>query len=147
MGIITNFITATTIPVIITGFWAVFLYYKKRKLETFDLFIKYREKLKTNPATSRIIRHIQDWQLTPEIRNQIQERGITINDFYDFLGFYEEIWLLYKNCLISKTFVRKMFAFYAIEIADNDFYWEHFDENYRTDPYWEDFRKLINKMR
>lgn len=137
----------TYIPVLLTGIWAFYKYNKKRKLENFDLFVKYREKLKTNPANLKIVRHVQDWQLNPELRSQINEREITINDFYDFLGFYEEISLLYQKKLIPKRFVKDMFSFYAIQIADNEYYWNLFDENYLTDDDWINYRKLVLRMR
>ena len=106
----------TYIPVLLTGIWAFYKYNKKRKLENFDLFVKYREKLKTNPANLKIVRHVQDWQLNPELRSQINEREITINDFYDFLGFYEEISLLYQKKLIPKTMGISSLHFIQIQL-------------------------------
>ena len=40
-----------------------------------------------------------------------------------------------------------MFSFYAIQIADNEYYWNLFDENYLTDDDWINFRKLVLSMR
>ena len=40
-----------------------------------------------------------------------------------------------------------MFAFYAIQIADNNHYWDHFNENYHNDNDWRNFRSFIEQMR
>lgn len=121
--------------------------FKRNKiLNSIDKFITYRDKLKNDESLSKIVRHVQLWQNNNELRSQIPNE-INLFDFYYFIGFYEEIFILIKNCHLDKQVAREMFAFYAIEIADNSHYWDHFHENYINDNNWENFRNFIEQMR
>lgn len=119
---------------------------KNKKLNEIDKFISYREKLKKDDSLNKIVKHIQSWQNNTNLRTQIPQ-GITLFDFYNFIGFFEEINILITQSHIDKQLAKDMFAFYAIEIADNEFYWEFFHENYSTDKNWKNFKNFIKKMR
>lgn len=126
---------------------AVYQYRRTRQLDALNKFITYREKLKDNESIVKIVRHIQDCESDSSLRSQILERGITKYDFYYFLGFFEEISILYKSNFIKKNFVKEMFAYYALQVADNAYYWSIFDEDYKTDKEWGNFRYFVNEMR
>jgi len=115
-------------------------------LQAYDKFIKYREKLKENESIRKIVCHVQDWQSNNNLQNQIEERCITKSDFYYFLGFYEEIEFLRKGRFITNKMAKDMFAFYAIEISKNKYYWEYFDEDFENDKDWENFKIFVCKM-
>jgi len=132
---------------LLTVMIAILQYRKNRKLQAHDKFIKYREKLKENESISKIVSHIQDWQSDLDLKKRIDEREIKKSDFYYFLGFFEEIEILRKGRFLTNKMAKDMFAFYALELADNQFYWEYFDEDYLTDDDWVNFRNFIYKMR
>lgn len=125
----------------------VYQYRRTRQLDVFNKFITYREKLKDNESIARIVRHIQDCESDSSLRNKILERGITKFDFYYFLGFFEEISILYKSNLIKKNIAKEMFSYYALKVSDNEYYWSIFDEDYKTDDNWVNFRYFVNEMR
>lgn len=128
------------------GSIAFFEYKKSKKINAIDKFILYREKLKTNESLKRIVIHIQKWQHDVNLKSDIPE-DISLFDFYYFLGYYEEIYIVTKNSYLKKDIVKDMFGFYAIEIADNCHYWEKFGEDYRKDNSWKLFRKFIDETR
>jgi hypothetical protein len=130
----------------IAAFFAYKEFSKSKNLNAIDKFITYRDKLKKDDSLCKIIRHVQMWQNDETIRNQIPQE-ITLFDFYNFLGFYEEINILITKKHLDIELAKDMFAFYALQIADNSFYWEHFNEDYLTDNEWLNFRRFITKMR
>ena len=119
---------------------------KSKKLNEIDKFISYREKLKKDSSLSKIVKHIQLWQNNIEIKCQIPE-DVSLFDFYNFIGFYEEMYILIDKSHIDKQIAKEMFAFYAIQIADNCYYWDFFQENYHKDNDWKNFRNFIEIMR
>jgi hypothetical protein len=119
---------------------------RNKNLNAIDKFISYRDKLKEVESLSKIVKHIQLWQNNIEIRSQVPNE-ITLFDFYYFIGFYEEIFILSEKCHIDRKITRDMFAFYAIQIADNSHYWDYFNENYQNDNDWKNFRSFIEQMR
>lgn len=137
------------VSLVITAIGAFFVWFefkKKNDLNAIDKFISYRNRLKDNPSLCKIIVHIQEWQSNDELKFLIPN-NITLFDFYYFLGFYEEIYILIKNKQLDKQMAKDMFAFYAIEIADNCFYWKHFKENYQNDNDWGNFKSFIELMK
>ncbi len=119
---------------------------KSKKLNEIDKFISYREKLKKDSSLSKIVKHIQLWQNNIEIKSQIPE-DVSLFDFYNFIGFYEEMYILIDKSHIDKQIAKEMFAFYAIQIVDNCYYWDFFQENYHKDNDWKNFRNFIEIMR
>lgn len=136
----------TLIVTSVGAFLAYREFKKSKKLNEIDKFIKYREKLKTDESLKKIVTHIQNWQNNPEQKSQIPKE-ITLFDFYYFLGFYEELYILIQNSHLDKRYTKDMFAFYAFQIADNQYYWEQFNENYHTDGDWKNFRYFVELMR
>lgn len=128
------------------GIVAFFEYKKSKKINAIDKFISYREKLKTNESLKKIVTHIQKWQNDVNVKSQIPE-DISLFDFYYFLGYYEEIYIVTKSSYLKKDIVKNMFRFYAIEIADNCHYWEKFGEDYRKDDSWKLFKKFVDETR
>lgn len=142
-------ITFEILSSIIAALAAYFAYkeFKKNKnLNEIDKFISYREKLKKDDSLSKIVKHIQHWQHKEELKNSIPPE-ISLFDFYNFIGFFEEINILINQNHIDKQIAKEMFAFYAVEIADNNYYWSHFHEDYFTDNDWTNFRVFIERMR
>lgn len=131
----------------LTGSYLAYKEFKKSKrLNEIDKFISYREKLRTDTSLIKIITHIQLWQHNQELKNQIPE-DISLFDFYNFISFFEEINILITKSHLNKKTAKDMFAFYAIQIANNSHYWEYFGENYQNDDDWKNFRLLVEKMR
>lgn len=130
----------------IAAYFAYKEFKKSIKLNEIDKFISYREKLKKDSTLSKIVKHIQLWQNNTDIKSQIPE-DILLFDFYNFIGFYEEMYILIDKSHIDKQIAKEMFAFYAIQIADNCYYWDFFQENYHIDNDWKNFRNFIEMMR
>lgn len=137
---------ATMASLIIGGGWMLYEFRKKRNLKKFDLFIRYREKLKTNTSLIKIVNHVQNYLNHPELKSRIEAYNISLHNFYYFLGFYKEISLLYQQRLISRKLAKEMFVWYAIEVAKNDNYWRVFGESYVTDDEWKNFKFFVNEM-
>lgn len=126
--------------------FALFQYWQKSKFEKYMKFIELRKSFKAHTSNDKIIKHIQSYQLDPTQKSNIFEFDITINDFYYFLGFFEELQILIEKGILSKKVSKKMFAFYGIEIANNNHYWTTFDENI-NEEYWCTFKKFIDSMK
>jgi len=139
-----DFLTST---IAFIGTYLAYKEFKKSKeLNEIDKFISYRGKLKNDPSLIKIVTHIQLWQNNLELKNQIPD-NISLFDFYNFISFFEEINILITKSHLNKKTAKDMFAFYAIQIADNCYYWDRFGENYHNDNDWKNFRLLIEKMR
>jgi len=130
----------------IAAYFAFKEFKKNKNINEIDKFITYREKLKKDDSLSKIVKHIQLWQNNTDIKSQIP-KDILLFDFYNFIGFYEEMYILIDKSHIDKQIAKEMFAFYAIQIADNDYYWHFFKENYSTDDDWKNFKNFIEIMR
>lgn len=130
----------------IAAYFAYKEFRKNKNLNEIDKFISYRSKLKNDPSLSKIVKHIQLWQSDNELKHQIPN-DISLFDFYNFIGFYEEIHILINKSHLDKQIAKEMFAFYAIQIADNCYYWDYFKENYHTENDWKNFRHFIGQMR
>jgi hypothetical protein len=131
---------------VISILFGIYQFKKKRELQALEMFIKYREKLKTNESINKIVRHVQDCESDSTLQNQIIERDITKYDFYYFLGYYEEIAILYKSKLLNKQIANDMFAYYALKIASNEYYWKTFNEDYKNERDWKNFNFFIDEM-
>ena len=53
------------------------------------------------------------------------------------------MYILIDKSHIDKQIAKEMFAFYAIQIADNCYYWDFFQENYHID----DAREFDDRQR
>lgn len=146
MQIQISFEILSSFVALIGAYYAYREFNKNKNLNAIDKFISQRDKLKKDESLSKIIKHIQLWQNNSEIKGQIPD-DITLFDFYYFIGFYEEIFILVKKSHLDKQIAKDMFAFYALQIADNCYYWDRFNENYHNDNDWKNFRNFIEQMR
>ncbi|MEN9948362.1 MAG: hypothetical protein RL106_1185 [Bacteroidota bacterium] len=121
-------------------------YHKDKKLIELEKFVTFRRNLKNESSLRKIVSHIQLWNFDSSTRNIIPD-DITLFDFYYFIGFYEEINILISEGLLQKKMAKEMFAFYAIEMAENPIYWQQFNEDYTTDANWKNFKQFVNRMK
>ena len=118
---------------IIKGYWE---YRKSVKQKRVELFIKYRQQLKSDLILKRILELL-------ETENNEEISKLSRFDKYLFIGFYEEIALLVNSKIIKPEIAHYMFAYYAKLCWDNNAFWSDIN---RESMYWRVFREFVVKM-
>lgn len=140
-----SFEILSSLVALIGSYFAYREFKKNKNLNAIDKFIAYREKLKKDESLIKIVKHIQIWQNDPNLKSQIPA-DISVFDFYNFLGFFEEIQILMDNGHIDKTLAKDMFSFYGCQLANNEHYWSKFNEDFKNDEDWKKFKLFVETM-
>ena len=132
------------ITIVITAIAAIFTMIKgyleyelMNKAKKFELYIKYRKKLKEDEIFKNIIKCLVETSKTEDIKD------ISLMDKFLFIGFYEDIAILMKNKLITPEIAHYMFGYYAIKCWYNDNFWHDINKD---SYYWHVFKDFVEKM-
>lgn len=62
----------------------------------------------------------------------------------NFIGLYEDLFILFENKLIEKNVALYMFGFYAMKCEDSDTFWAELS---KEDPYWTAFHQFASEAK
>ena len=114
----------------------VYEYVKQGSQKRAEQFIELRKRLKANESFSKILRFLETD--SKELKN------ISLEEKYEYIGFFEEIALMVNSGLISPEIAHYMFSYYATRCWQSDLFWNDIN---RDSLYWIVFRKFVEQMK
>jgi hypothetical protein len=118
----------------ITFGWHTYEYMKKNALDRFNKFLVINKEFETDKCILKVrdAAEKKDWA------------GVTKDDKYYFMTFYEQLALMMQSKLIMKSIVFYYYGFELIRIYKDEKFWEGNDS--KEDPFWRLFAEIYAQM-